>query len=438
MTAYDRPDLGETRDPAAEEQMLRIALTGHLDEFLKLPIESFDHWRTQEIARAIWRVHVAGKPIDLLTVSQNITSHVTGKQRITDVCNLLAVLGTSSLPAASAPYYAERLMALRAVRRLNTNIETYRGQFVWAAVNDDPATMRSASDVFKAEMEAAEAAFKPIAEIEPPMSLQDLLDEPEDEFDWLVPYLLERQDRLILTGFEGTGKSYLLAQFACCIAGGIHPFTGQPLPDQDLRTLVFDVENSKRQLRRRYRLIRAQVDTLRKRYEMDPLDWSQAVRFESRPEGVDLSDPKELARIEQALTATAPDLLVAGPLYKMSKLNIQEEQAAKELCDTLDALRINHGFTLITEAHAGHATDGVQRKVRPIGSSLFLRWPEFGYGLVAHEDAPPSEHPAIVTVKPWRGSRDERDWPSVLVHGTELPWQPTAGYYDMVRANGHG
>lgn len=424
------------RDHGAEEQLLAIVMHGHLDEFLKLPLEAFDHWKNQALAQSVHRVHAAGHPVDMITVSRDIITNVGGTQRIQEISGLAARLGTHALPEASAPYYAERLAGLQAIRKLSQSVEDYRGKFIYAATNDDAATMARASEQFREEMALAENAFKPLTDIEPPMSLQALLDEPDDDYDWLVPYLLERQDRLILTGFEGTGKSYLLAQFACCIAGGIHPFTGQPLPDQDLRTLVFDVENSKRQIKRRYRRIRAQVDALRKRYELDELDWDQAVRFESRPEGVDISNPKELARIEQSVALTAPDLVIAGPLYKMSKLNIQEEQAAKELTDTLDGLRVRHGFTLIAEAHAGHATDGVQRKVRPIGSSLFLRWPEFGYGLVRHEDAK-GEHPSIVEVRAWRGSRDERDWPTVLCHGTELPWQPTGAYFDQVRDNGH-
>jgi replicative DNA helicase len=315
-------------------------------------------------------------------------------------------------------------------------VETFRRKVAYAAENDDDQVMAGAATEMREAIAEAETAFRPAA-AEPPMSLGALLDEEDDPYDWLVPGLLERTDRLILTGFEGTGKSFLLAQFALCVAAGIHPFTAEPMPEGDYRTLVFDCENSKRQMKRRYRKIAAQVDALRLKYDMGPVNWHQAVRIVSRPEGVALTEPRELARIEQNVALTAPDLVVAGPLYKMSKLDVKDEQAAKELTDTLDALRVRHQFTLIAEAHAGHSNDGGgTRRVRPIGSSLFLRWPEFGFGIAPHRDAAAEEHPSLVEVKHWRGSRDERAWPHLLRHGSHLPWEPTGDYFQMLAERG--
>ena len=264
------------------------------------------------------------------------------------------------------------------------------------------------------------------------LTLPDLLDEPDDPHDWLVPDLLERTDRLMLTGFEGHGKSTLLSQMALTIGAGLHPFTGTPLPyaAQGNRVLIFDVENSRRQLRRRYARAAGWIDHLRGQQGLDPVDWAKVVRIVSRPEGVDLSTPRELVKIERACAEHQPDLVVAGPLYKLTDADIQDEVACKALCVTLDRLRIAHGFTLILEAHAGHATgEGGKRKVRPIGSSLLLRWPEFGYGIVPNENATDVEHPELVDVVPWRGARDERIWPRTLRHGNTLPWEPTSDYF---------
>ncbi|HKY57613.1 MAG TPA: DnaB-like helicase N-terminal domain-containing protein, partial [Aeromicrobium sp.] len=44
------------------------------------------------------------------------------------------------------------------------------------------------------------------------ITLGELLSEEDETPDWLVPNLLERRDRLMLTGEEGLGKSYLLRQ----------------------------------------------------------------------------------------------------------------------------------------------------------------------------------------------------------------------------------
>jgi replicative DNA helicase len=117
----------------------------------------------------------------------------------------------------------------------------------------------------------------------------------------------------------------------------------------------------------------------------------------------------------------------------MSLLNILEEQAAQALTSILDGLRARHHFALVCEGHAGHAKTGEgSRGVRPIGASLFLRWPEFGWGIRADEEHRGEEHPSVVDVISWRGGRDERDWPTGLQHGHELPWSPTADYWDRV------
>ncbi|MCW2901073.1 MAG: hypothetical protein JWO67_3338, partial [Streptosporangiaceae bacterium] len=207
---------------------------------------------------------------------------------------------------------------------------------------------------------------------------------------------------------------------------------GEPIGEDKHRVLVLDVENSRRQLQRRYRRIRLQVDSLVHQHGMPPVDWGNALRIVSRPEGVSLTDPRELGRIEQAISATGPDLVVCGPLYKMSGLDIRDEQAALELCSCLDSLRVRHQFTLIAEAHAGHSADGGgARRVRPIGSSVFLRWPEFGFGIAPAEEAAHQEHPDTVEVRHWRGARDERNWPRLLKHNHNLPWIPAnPDYWD--------
>jgi ATPase subunit of ABC transporter with duplicated ATPase domains len=57
------------------------------------------------------------------------------------------------------------------------------------------------------------------------LDLDAFLAEPDPEYDWLIPGLLERGDRVIVTGQEGKGKSTLLRQIGVQVAAGIHPFT---------------------------------------------------------------------------------------------------------------------------------------------------------------------------------------------------------------------
>ncbi|MGH8882567.1 MAG: AAA family ATPase, partial [Stackebrandtia sp.] len=73
----------------------------------------------------------------------------------------------------------------------------------------------------------------------------------DEPYEWVVPGLLERGDRLILTGFEGLGKSMLIRQMATMMAAGLDPFKWTEMPP--VRVLLIDLENSKRQSRRRFR-----------------------------------------------------------------------------------------------------------------------------------------------------------------------------------------
>lgn len=427
----------DLRDPVAEAQLLAIALCSPTlpDVFLALPVSAFDGWQHQAVAAALHDLHAKGIPTDPTVVMRTVVDRCGTDDRARLMGTLVAQLSTHEVPFASAGYYADRLAGLGAARSVSAAAAHFAQAIEQAAEQDDEQAMTRAVTLMRTTMEDAERAFRPAVE-EPPMSLADLLNSEDEPYSWLVPGLLERTDRLIVTGFEGTGKSYILAQFALCIAAGLHPFTGRPIGISN-RVLVFDVENSKQQLRRRYRKISAQVDALRRQHRMPPVDWSSVVRIVSRPEGVSLTESRELSRMEQSISSTAPDLVVAGPLYKMTALDIRDEQAALELCHVLDGLRIRHNFTLVCEAHAGHANDGGgNRRVRPIGSSVFLRWPEFGFGLSPFGDSQHEEHPSIVEVKHWRGSRDERQWPRLLKHGDDLPWQPANNdYSELPRGN---
>src|SRR5699024_6783073 len=80
--------------------------------------------------------------------------------------------------------------------------------------------------------------------------LWELLDGPDD-YDWIIPNLLEKQDRVVITGGEGAGKSYFVQQMAILSAAGIHPMTGDQI--DPIKVLVVDAENSEKQWRRRIR-----------------------------------------------------------------------------------------------------------------------------------------------------------------------------------------
>lgn len=233
----------------------------------------------------------------------------------------------------------------------------------------------------------------------------------DDPYDWIVPGLLERGDRLILTGFEGLGKSMLTRQLAVTIAAGIDPFDWRKT-NEPKRVLFIDCENSERQSRRKFRpLARASIAYHHRVPE-------GGLRLIHRPAGIDLTRAEDADWLMERVTVHKPDVLFVGPFYRLHRANINEELPARKTVAVLDEIRAAADCALIIEAHAGHGEHGKNRSVRPAGSSLLMRWPEFGYGLAPTDEG----NRRTVAFKGWRGPRDERSWPEFLTWGDPNGW----------------
>lgn len=254
-----------------------------------------------------------------------------------------------------------------------------------------------------------------------PSSLADLLDR-SDEPEWLCEGLIERMERVIITSLEGGGKTELVTQVALCLAGGIHPFTTMPI--DPVRVLVVDLENGWANLRRRYGRINALVEAVKG----SPMDRT-ALMVESVDAGLDLTRADDQRLLSRLVEGSRAALVCVGPLYKMHRSNMNDEQAARCLTAVLDDIRTAHGVAFLIEAHAGQAEEkSGRRKVRPRGSSLFLGWPNVGIGLRPVEDESDTGDMTRMELVHWRGARDERAWPRQIRRGFNgsLPWVPVS------------
>lgn len=232
-------------------------------------------------------------------------------------------------------------------------------------------------------------------------------------YDWIIPDLLERGDRLVLTGTEGLGKSWLLRMMSLSAAAGIDPF--RPDRRYDPRNvLVIDAENTESQWARGVKYLSWIVSQYGHGNVGKKVSLSAGVR-------VDLTQRPDANQIHQLIDEHKPDVLYIGPLYKLVPRAVMTDDDAAPLIATLDEFR-ERGLTLLMEAHAGHAKGaGGDRDLRPRGSSALLGWPEFGYGLQRDEESENMAH-----LIPWRGQREERRWPRLLRRGNqdyaEMPW----------------
>lgn len=352
------------------------------------------------VVEAAWDLTAQGKPVDPLTIRADLLRRGDRSLAIDGVW--LATLAAEGLPVAGAHH-------ARIVREMSVRRDVVREgmRAIQAAENpsQDPYDVAAFLSVNAANL--AERG-DPTART----SARDLHDfvKGELDYDWLVPDLLERGDRLLLTGVEGGGKSFLIRQLAVCAAAGVHPFTGQRHPS--LRVLFIDLENGERTLRRNLIALRKHADRIKAPVPI------RTMMVESLPAGVDLTQVEGEAWLSRLCEDNQPEVLVVGPLYRMHNADMGKEEPARQLTHVIDVMRARHGCAVLMETHAPHAGQS-GRALRPVGSSLFMRWPEFGLGIREDKNG-------LYKLVRWRGARDERSWPTHLRRGGdgEWPWVP--------------
>jgi hypothetical protein len=244
-----------------------------------------------------------------------------------------------------------------------------------------------------------------------PKTLGEIQDAEEQERNWVIPDLLERHERLIMTGAEGGGKSHWMRQVMITTAAGVHPFH----PYQQInptRVLAIDAENTELQWQRATKYITSLALRIGQVSPRDRIMVQAGFRL-------DFTQHAHIDIVHKWITEWEPDIVYLGPLYKLMPKEVTNDDDAAPLLKALDEIR-ERGVALLMEAHAGKAKDqGGERNLAPRGSSALLGWPEFGYGL-----RPSVNDPDMAIIVPWRGDREQRPWPKVLRRGVdgEYPW----------------
>lgn len=249
------------------------------------------------------------------------------------------------------------------------------------------------------------------------MGIQDFLktDFPPDLE--IIPGNLARANVVFLTGYEGHGKSLFMRQFAVCCAIGLHPFSLTEM--KPLKVLYIDAENPEHQQVEDWSKLAGIAARLARR-EVPNENLTIFSEWQAEP---DLSSPAGQAWLWERVRAYEPDLVCMGPVQNLVAKNVTDDEVVRKLKHAVNTARAICGSAFLIEHHAPHRMAGdKQRSVRPYGSSLFMKWPDMGYGLL-----PVPDQEGTYEMEPWRKSRvRRRQWPERFRWGKpntlEFPW----------------
>jgi DnaB-like helicase N terminal domain/AAA domain len=357
----------------------------------------FFYWQGEEIFSAIIALHSMGQPVDVVTVGAKLADSGSRVQAH-ELHRLIEQVPT----AANVEFYAAEVRDAAVRRRL----QAVASSLAQGAANE----ALEAGAVLAQGMEALKAVRDdaPLDARLETRTLGELMAAAKESrrYDWLIPGLFERGDRMMITGPPGKGKSTLMRQMSIFAAAGIHPFELRPIAP--LRVLVIDRENSWAQWTRKSEVMFAQAHALGRG------DLVKQLVLHCQPKEMDLARDRDLGMVHRVMDDEGPfDLVQIGPLYKLAPRAIQTDDEAAPITAALDSIR-ERGACLLIEAHAVKDKNG---SLAPRGSAALTGWPEFGRGL--SQDL---ANPQKWWLEEWRGDRDERDIPAALLKGGPVPW----------------
>lgn len=365
------------------------------DDFYRL-----DH---QEIFKAIAGLARESQPVDVMSVRAELER--VGKPG----AGLYLVELAGVVPSAgNASYYVNRVRELGSKRFIITELVDLESRAYDADVTADNLVAEAEDIITRLRRLSDEDTSGEFS------TMGAFVDETDAEYDWLLPGVLERMDRVIVVASEGAGKTTLARQMAVMMAAGVHPFRWQ-IRIPPVRTLYVDLENPPALIRRKARHLANQGRMI------DGWEESRCWRW-TRPGGIDIRKPHDQHLLDQKIRESRAEIIFLGPLYKtFADGGERSEQLNTQVAQALDRMRERHKVALWLETHAPMEQQG-QRSLRPLGSGVWTRWPEFGLAL--RKD---TANPNQVFVERFRGDRDERSWPHRLMRSSPWPW---AALYD--------
>lgn len=385
-----------------QDALMYLAAWGQASEVLsQVGIDDFDPGERQELFAIIERGYAEGTLEPAWVGGEAVR---LGRPNPNYVVSVM----TSGFMGGSVGYYASRLRDETAKRHLTAALT--RG--LHRLQSNDAVADEIASDV-QAEIAAMP---KPAVSDDDTWTLADLMALEVQHAKFTLPDMLRRNERLVLTGSEGGGKSVFVYQMLTGAAFGVDTFSLERAEPQ--RVLFLDVENNEFQARANLDKI---VPTLREiAPDVDP-DWRSLKR-----RVVDLLASKDRADVIRRVVHYSPDILYMGTAYKLTDVTDETHRSVRAIQSVVDRIRQEIDCTVLVEHHAGHGHMNDRNNMRPEGSSYWLRWPDFGYGM---QPLQTTNGKRLMRLGAWRGDRaTDRRFPVAVKQGSVMPWQPI--YHD--------
>jgi hypothetical protein len=263
------------------------------------------------------------------------------------------------------------------------------------------------------------------------MGIQKFLDTDWPDGAEIIPGMLAEANVVILVGPEGHGKTTFLRQMAVQCASGIIPLDGRPM--EPLRVMYVDAEVPERQQHHEW----SRLAGLAARHTGEPVPDERLLLFSEWRSEPDLLTPDGQAWLHERIASFRPQVVFMGPVQNLAGRDTKDDEVVRRFKHAVNTGRSICGTAFVIEHHAPHRAPGdKERQMRPYGSSLFMKWPDFGYGLK------PTEDEAVYDLYPFRRPRvRSRAWPERVRWGTpntmEWPWME-APPADVAAVLGHG
>lgn len=178
--------------------------------------------------------------------------------------------------------------------------------------------------------------------------LVELFKAADQEVDWNVQGILERDTKIFLAGEPKTHKTWLALELAQAAYTG-EAWLNNPLwcvPQSGMKTLFVEEEGSLRRLGQRVKAIFSDVD---------PYEHDKAIQI-IHQQRVRLDEVPSMDKVREKILDYWPDILILDPLVNLHSL---DENAASDMTIVMDTvnmlMRLRPGMSVIIIHHLNHS-----------------------------------------------------------------------------------